>query len=379
MPDLSQLASDLKRSGIRVIMDLAMGMNDIVRLEVGEPLFGTPEHIVQAGCTALQDGFTKYTPNAGILSLREIIAQRLNADYSLNLTADNIVITVGGVGAVSSAVRALTDLGDEVLISDPCWPNYEMIIACAGAVPKRYQLDPEQGFLPNLSNIEKALTSKTKVLVINTPSNPLGIVYPQKLMRELVEFARQHDLYVISDEVYEKIIFEGQHSSALSFDSDGRVVGAFSFSKTYAMTGWRVGYAVAAPHVAALITKLQEAYVSCTPGVAQKAAEAALTGSQDCVDMMRDTYKENRRLAREILDHYGIPYLNPQGAFYLWVDVNSQDSTAFAKELLLKHKVAVAPGNTFGPVGERYIRISLASSQAAIEEGLERIGRLVRK
>jgi len=379
MPDLSQLASGLKRSGIRVIMDLAMGMTDIVRLEVGEPLFSTPEHIVQAGCTALQEGFTKYTPNAGILSLREVIARRLNLDYGLNLSADNIVITVGGVGAVSSAVRALTDIGDEVLISDPCWPNYEMIIACAGGVPKRYQLDPEQGFLPTLANIEKVLTPKSKVLIINTPSNPLGIVYPEKVMRELVEFARQHDLFIISDEVYEKIIFEGQHTSALSFDRDGRVVGVFSFSKTYAMTGWRVGYAVAAAPVADLITKLQEAYVSCTPGVAQKAAEAALTGSQDCVAMMRDTYKANRRLALEILDRYGISYLNPQGAFYLWIDVNSPDSTAFAKELLVKHKVAVAPGDTFGPAGERYIRVSLASPQAAIEEGLERIGRLIRK
>lgn len=379
MPEMSKLATGLKRSGIRVIMELAMGMKDVVRLEVGEPLFATPDHIVEAAAQAGRDGYTKYTPNAGIPSLREAIARRLEGDYGVKVTPSNVAVTVGGVGAVSTAVRTLIDIGDEVLIPDPGWPNYEMIVSVAGAVPVRYRLDPARGFLPLAQDLNKVVTPKTKAIILNSPSNPLGTVFPPEVMEEMVDFARKRDLFIISDEVYEKIVFYGKHTSALSFDTDGRVVGAFSVAKTYAMTGWRIGYAVAAPAVTEQMAKLQEAYVSCAPGVSQKAAESAIRGPQDCVETMRRAYHENLLVARQILDRHGIKYQTPSGAFYLWIDAGCQDSTDFAKKLLLEKQVSLAPGRTFGPSGDRYVRISLASPKESIQEGLIRLAQFLGK
>ncbi|CEP66176.1 Pyridoxal phosphate-dependent transferase [Moorella glycerini] len=378
MPELSKLVAGLKRSGIREIGDLAAGMEGVISLQIGEPLFSTPPHIIDAACEAVKAGFTKYTPNPGLPSVRAVIARRLNEDYQLKLTPENVVLTVGGIGALATAIRALTDAGDEVLIPDPGWPNYEMTVECADAVPRRYELDQARGFIPAIEDLEKLITPKTKVLLINSPSNPLGTVFPGAIMRELVDFARRYDLYIVSDEVYEKIIYDGKHASALSFDTDGRVVGIFSFSKTYAMTGWRVGYAVAAEPLARQIAKLQEAYVSSAAAVSQKAAEAAITGAQDCVENMRKAYEENRNVACQVLDSFGINYQKPLGAFYMWVEVNCEDSTEFAKRLLIEQKVAVAPGTTFGPSGKRHIRISLASPREAIREGLHRLGLMLK-
>lgn len=188
-----------------------------------------------------------------------------------------------------------------------------------------------------------------------------------------MKLARKNDLFVISDEVYDEIIFDGKHVSALPYDTDGRVVGAFSFSKTYAMTGFRLGYAIAAKEIITNMTKLQEGYVSCPTGISQKAAEAALKGSQDCVGKMVEVYHENVKAAISLLDNYKISYLKPKGAFYLWVNVNCEDSTEFTKRFLIEQRVAVAPGNTFGPGGKSYIRISLASSKKSIEKGIHRL------
>lgn len=377
MPALSQVVLGLRQSGIRKIMNLALGMPDVIRLEVGEPLFQTPRHIVEAANRAAQEGFTKYTANAGIPSLRQAIARRVSKDYGVKVAPENVGVTVGGVGAVSGSVRAVVDPGDEVLIPDPGWPNYEMIILCAGARPRRYALAPEDGFLPTISSLERVFTPRTKAIIINSPSNPLGTVFPGELIRELVEFARRHDIFLISDEVYERIVFDGQHVSACSFDTDGRVITVFSVSKTYAMTGWRVGYVVALEPVVRQLAKLQEAYVSCAPSVSQKAAEAALTGPQDCVGIMGRTYMENLAIARNVLDSQGVRYHVPKGAFYLWIDVNCRDSMQFARQLLTEQQVAVAPGIAFGPSGQRFIRVSLASAGDSIREGLRRLIRFL--
>ena len=374
MPSLSQMVVDLKMSGIREIMDLSAEMNDVIHLEVGEPLFNTPPHITAAALAAAEAGYTKYTPNKGLLSLRGSIVERLNSDYDIAFTTENVVVTVGGVGGIFTAVCALVDQGDEVLIPDPGWPTYEMIIHCAGALYRRYPLDPERNFLPSVSSIEQLITTKTKILLLNTPSNPLGVVIPGALLEELVDLARRRDIYIISDEVYNKIVFDDKHVSALTFDTDERVVGIFSFSKNYAMTGWRVGYAVASEAITSQATKLQEAHVSCASSVSQKAAEAALLSSQDCIETMRQTYRDNLVVAREVLDQFGFKYQIPRGAFYIWIDVNSRDSAEFAKNFLTKNKVAVAPGTTFGPSGKSYIRISLASDRESIREGLRRLG-----
>lgn len=373
MPKLSNLASTSKRSGIREIMDLASQMEDVLHLEVGEPLFNTPSHIIDHAYKAASEGYTKYTPSAGMPSLRKAVADRLNNDYSLELNSDDVVITVGGIGAVSSSIAAITDPGDEILIPDPGWPNYRMIIASNNATIKTYPLRYERGFIPLKEDIEKEITSKTKALLINTPSNPLGVVFPEESVKELVELAKEKDIFVISDEVYEKVLFEGSHHTALSYDSDNRVIGVFSFAKTYAMTGWRIGYAVADQSIATQIAKLQEAFVSCASSVSQKAAEAALLSDQSCVDDMVRAYRANLEMARSILTKNNVEYFDPSGAFYMWIKINTEDSSDFAKKLLKEQHVAVSPGDTFGPSGKGFIRISLASPKDTIEEGLNRL------
>ncbi|MGE5629672.1 MAG: pyridoxal phosphate-dependent aminotransferase [Caulobacteraceae bacterium] len=370
MPNMSQMVINQKRSGIREIVELSLGMDGVYHMEIGEPLFDTPKHIIEAGCNALRSGYTKYTPNAGFPFLTKAISERLNRDYGLALKSGNIVVTAGGVQAIAGAVRVLTEIGDEVLVPDPGWPNYDTIIMASGAVPVKYKLKPENSFYPCFEEMEKLITSRTKVLIVNTPSNPLGVVFPEEVMKRIAEFARSKDLFVISDEVYEKIVFEGKHISALPYDTDGRVVAIYTMSKTYAMTGWRIGYAASTERIISQMTKMQEAYVSCAPSAFQKAAEAALTGPQDCIDYMKEAYNKNRKKAAAILSGYGIDFFEPKGAFYMWVNAKCKDSSQFAKDLLLDRKVAVAPGITFGPSGKQYVRLSLASSEETVEKGV---------
>lgn len=379
MPQISKLVKKIERSGIEVIRDMAREITGVCKLEIGEPIDNTPDHIIEAAYKAAKEGYTKYASANGFLSLREAIAKRLNDDYNLHVKPNNVVVTVGGIGAISSAVRALTDPGDEVLIPDPGWPNYESVVRCAGAIPRRYRLFPEWGFLPDISELENSLTPQSKVLILNSPSNPLGVVTPPDLTEELVKFARENDIFIISDEVYEKIVFEGEHKSTLFFDKDDRVVGAFSFSKTYAMTGWRIGYAVASKDIAAEITKVQDAYVSNTCSVSQKAAEAALSGPQQCIEKMKKGYYENLKTAMNLLDKYDINYQKPQGAFYVYIDTNCKNSIDFAKKLLLEKKVSVAPGKAFSDFGDSYIRISLSSSKEDVEDGVKRLCEFIKE
>lgn len=379
MPKMAQMVVNQKRSGIREIVELSQGIEGVYHMEIGEPLFQTPMNIIEAGCKALKEGYTKYTPNAGFMPLRKAISDRLNNDYKLALKPENTVVTTGGVQAIANAVRVLTEIGDEVLLPDPGWPNYENIIMSTGAVPVRYTLTPENGFLPSFEELKKLITPKTKVLIVNTPSNPLGVIFPEKIMKEIVSFVKENDLFLISDEVYEKIVFKGKHVSALNYDTDGRVVAIYTMSKSYAMTGWRVGYAVASENIIAQMTKMQEAYVSCTPSVSQKAAEAALTGPQDFIESAKESYLKNRDIAASILNEYGIDYFMPEGAFYMWINAKCEDSTEFAKELLLQRKVAVASGRTFGPSGKSFIRISLASPEETVKNGVRLLAEYIKE
>ena len=378
---LSENVTSMPRSGIREIMELAAGIPDVIHLEVGEPNFGTPKHIVDAAVEAARGGFTKYTPNAGIGALREAIVEKLRTDNHWDVKVDNVVVTTGGVGGMTSAILATVQAGDEVLLPDPGWPNYVSATRFIGATPVPYPLDPVEGFLPDLEALEKAVTRRTKLLMVNSPSNPTGVVYPRTMIRSLVEFAQRHDLYMLSDEVYEHILFEGEHVSPGTLDKDGRVIGSFSFSKTYAMTGWRVGYIAARKDIAAAVIKLQEPLTSCVNGMAQKACEAALKGPQDCVQTMRDSYKHRRDVAVEILKSYDLLTYIPTGAFYILVSIAraGMESYSFAKELIKEKSVAVAPGGTFGEVGKDYVRVSLATEEGQLREGLKRIGDFVRE
>jgi len=367
--------STTRLSGIRLIKNAAYGIPGVIHLEIGQPDFPTPQHIVDAACRAAQEGWTNYTPNAGLPSLRELIAEKLERDNHYKAAPDDIVVTAGGANAVFAGLLALVDYGEEVLIPDPYWPNVEgMVAAIISAVLKRYPLDPEDNFLPDMAALEKLVTDKTKVLLLNSPNNPVGSVLPRDRIEELMEFAQKRDLYLISDEPYEAIIFEGEHLSPAVFDSE-RVVSCYTFSKTYSMTGWRLGYAVAAPDLSKVITKVVANDISCASSISQKAGEAALSGSQDCVKMMVDSYHERRDAAVAILEANGIPHHKPEGAFYLWFDISQSGmgSTDWALALLKEQKVAVSPGEAFTGGASTYIRASLATEKQALVEGMERI------
>jgi aspartate aminotransferase/aminotransferase len=381
MRPLNNLVKNMRRSGIREIMDLSQGMPDVVHLEVGEPGFPTPQHIVQAAERAMEQGFTKYTPNAGLLSLRQQIVLKLRTANGLDVGTQNVVVTTGAVGGLATALMAILEPGEEVLIPDPGWPNVEMMVTCSHAVPRLYPLYAGDGFWPRIEVLEELVTSRSKAMVINSPCNPTGAVFSVELVEDLVDFAVRHDLYLIADEVYEQLVFEAEHVSPARFDPDGRVVGVHSFSKTYAMTGWRVGYAAASEEVAALIAKLQEPYFSCASSVSQKAAEAALAGPQECVSQMKEEYREHRDLAARMLADGGLGFVKPAGAFYTMVDITpfGMGSYTFARRLLQEARVAVAPGGTFGPSADGYVRVSLAPTSEEIREGLTRVASFVGK
>jgi aspartate/methionine/tyrosine aminotransferase len=355
-------------------MDLALGRDDVIRLETGEPDFPTPPHVVEAAARAAADGFTKYTANRGLLSLRETICAKLEERNSLAVDPQQVVVTTGGVTAVFEALAALVERGEQILIPDPGWPNYRMTAAALEAEPVAYPLGRAAGLQPDLDALARlARHPRAKAIVINSPSNPTGAVWPRETLEGVLEIARERDLYVVSDEVYEEIVFEGEHFSPASVDDDGCVVTVFSFSKTYAMTGWRVGYAVGPPSIADLIAKAQEAIVGCASGVAQKAAEAALTSPQDCVTEMRDAYRRRRDLAVAALHDGGCFVSEPHGAFYVLADVATDDSYEFARRLVADAGVAVAPGETFGRIGAGLVRISLATAPEALQEGIARL------
>ena len=381
MQPFSPTALAMPESGIRRITNAAIGIPGCIRLEMGEPQFATPAHICDAAAKAARDGFTKYTASQGLLSLREAMSAKLARVNRLHVPPQRIVATNGALSGLFTTCLALIEPGGEVLIPDPGWPNWEMMILAAGGRPARYPTPGENDFLPDPDALDALVTPRTRAILINSPSNPTGAVMPAEVIERMVAFARRHDLWVISDECYDECVFEGEHVSPAGFDTDGRVISIFSCSKTYAMTGWRVGY-IAAPEAAIdVLAKLQQPVLGNICSVAQKAAEAALTGPQDCVGEMRDYYRARREQALAMLAAADVPVAVPGGAFYLMVDVSraNPSGTAFALDLLHKHQVAVAPGESFGPGGSGFVRVALCASEAAIAGGLGKLIDVVRR
>lgn len=367
---------DMKRSGIREIMDLAAERPDVLHLEVGQPDFATPAHIVDAACGAAREGYTRYTANKGLLEVRESIAAKLKRDNGIDVPPDDVIITVGAVNALFESLVALVSPGDAILLPDPGWPNYEMMADTLSARVVRYRLLPEQGFIPDLEQLDRlAAEPCVKVLIVNSPGNPTGAVFPRWVVEELVEIARRHDLYLISDEAYEQIVFEGEHVSPGALDHGGRVLSVFSMSKSYAMTGWRMGFVTGESGLVDLVAKVQEPVVSCATAVTQKAGQAALDGDQTCVREMTASYRARRDMVVELLRAGGLLITEPHGAFYILADISSasSDSYAFARRLIAEKGVAVAPGLTFGPSGAGMVRLSLATETAQLRVGTERL------
>jgi len=373
--DISARATGLPHQAIREVMELAWRRPDAIHLEVGEPGFATPPHIVEAAARAARDGHTKYTPNAGIVPLREALAEKVGRINGYEASPEQVVVGAGGVQVLHNVLLALTDPGDEILLPDPAWPDFVQMAHLLGTTPCYYHQTPETGFLPAVEELEALVTPRTRVLVVNSPSNPLGAVVPAALSAELVAFAERRGLWFVSDECYDEIAFDGTFASPMRVAPSPRIISAYSFSKVYAMTGWRVGYCVAPPEVAATLTRLQEPIVSCVNAPAQMAALAAVTGTQDVVAEMRDAYRDRRDAAVELLTAAGVGVLRPSGAFYLWVDItrSGRDSRDFAFSLIADRGVAVAPGTAFGAAGEGFVRISMASELDVLLEGARRL------
>src|SRR6266566_5706684 len=351
-----------------------------VRLHIGEPSFRTPEHINQAAIQTLQSETLTYGPASGWPWLREQLAAKIERVNGYSVGPEHTAIAMGGTGAIQAALTATVGVGDEVLIPDPHWPQYRMQLACCDATVVPYPLDPHNEWYPDITHLERLVTPRTRLMIINSPANPTGAVFPAQLVSDLLDFARRHDLYLLSDECYDEILFEGIHVSPgalLTHDefNQGQVMCIYTFSKTYAMTGWRIGYVVTGTQLLKTITYVLDAGYTNISTIIQRAAAAALTGPQTCVAEMRQVYHLRRDLAVSLLKELGRYVYKPHGAFYILIDVNSPSGTVrrgrqFALDLLRERNIAVAPGSTFGSVAENYVRVSLAASDDEIQRGV---------
>lgn len=367
----------MPRSGIRAIMDQARAQPDAIHLEVGEPDFDTPPHVTEAAVRAAKDGLTRYTPNRGLPRLVEALCTKLERVNGLQTSPEQVVVTAGAVNAIFASLSVLVEPGDVVLCPDPGWPNYRMMATLLGASAVTYPLLHESRFEPDVAALREQIlaTPKAKVLLLNTPGNPTGAVWSPEVLKAVLTEADRHGLYVISDEVYEEIVFDRQHTSAAAVSESDRVISAYSFSKTYAMTGWRVGYVVAPASIADLIAKAQEPLISCPTSVAQAAAIAALEGDQTYVADMRDSYRARRDMLVQLLTGTQLLAAVPQGAFYAMLKIGPahDDSAAFAQRLLDERGIAVAPGIAFGPSCRSFVRISLATDAGLLNAGVRHI------
>lgn len=376
MPSLAPHIASVPQSGIRRIFEIALELDDVIMLAVGEPGHPVAPHILAAGAQAWRDDLTNYSANGGIPALRSAIVEKLARENQLHVAVEQVWVTLGATQGLFQAMRLLLAAGDEVLVPDPGYTTFTMNARLLEAEPVPYSLRPEHGFAPDLDELERLVTDRTRVIIVNSPSNPLGVVFDETQLRGLLDFARRHDLWVLSDEVYEYFTYDRHHVSIASLDDDDRVFSVFSLSKTYAMTGARVGYLVTPPGLAAVMRAAQEASISCIGMPDQYAAIAAITGDHQHVADAGEFYRENLEAACALLDERGIRYLRPGGAFYLWVDVSHAsggDVAAWAEHFLLHSRVAVAPGSAFGRSGEGWIRVCLAAAPPLLREGLGRL------
>lgn len=386
MKKISEKMEAIPNSAIRKIFDMCIGVDDLVKFTVGEPDFNTPKRIVDAAIEAMQRGETKYTSNRGILPLREAICDM--AAKKKRITADpetEVIVTNGGMQALYFAMNTLLNPGDEIIVGAPYFTNYLGQILMAGAVPKFVQLYEEDDFIFNIENVKAAITDKTKAILINSPSNPLGSIMDRVTMEKLSEVIIENDLYAITDEVYEDYLYD-EDAEFISIASlpgmKERTVIVDSFSKAYAMTGWRIGYAIAPAHIIDQMVKMQEGNASCVNAPTQFAALEALTGPQDDLVEMLEVFRRRRDLIYQEINR--IPKLScrkPKGAFYLFVNIKETGLTSdeFAVRLLKEAKVAVVPGDGFGEEGAGYVRMSYVTSEENIRLGTKRIREFVEK
>ncbi|TMF66637.1 MAG: pyridoxal phosphate-dependent aminotransferase [Chloroflexi bacterium] len=380
IPSLAHGPAESLHSGIREIANEAIRRPGTIRLDVGQPDFPTPQHVKDAGKRAIDENKTFYTHTQGLLSLREKLVDKLARVNGIKTTPEAIACGPGGVGAIAAMFAAVLEQGDEVLLPDPGWPNYRMMLPWLGTRGIFYPCPPEYGFQPDLESLARLISPRTKILVVNSPNNPTGAVYPEATVAAMIDLAQSHNLWLLSDECYDQIVFDGSWTSPAKLaPDDDRIVTAFTFSKTYAMTGWRLGYIAGSVDLIDTATKVLESNSSCVSTITQVAAEAALTGPQDCVGEMVSAYRRRRDLVVDILKDAELLISEPTGAFYIMADVSLRGLPAreFSFALLREQGVSAAPGTAFGEVASEAVRISLASSEADLREGVGRLARFV--
>jgi aspartate aminotransferase len=360
-------------SGIRAIANAAWAIPDANHLELGEPDFPTPPHIVAAADAAARAGQTRYGPSVGLPALREAIVAKLARDNGVpDARPDHVVVTAGGVGGLFAAYRSVLSAGDEILIPDPGWTNFTTIALILGVTPVGYRLDPDANFDPDYDHLDAACGPRTRAILINSPSNPVGFQWTPAQLARLGAWALDHGLVVISDECYDQLWLDRPATTFAAAAPETTSITVFSLSKSYAMTGWRLGYVVTSPRLATAIGRIQETTASCVSTVTQHAGVAALTGPQDCVAEMRSAYRTRRDLALSTVEALGLRAVRPAGAFYLWLSVTpgGRDTYHLALDLLRTTHTAMAPGAAFGSRGAGHLRLSLAARPEDITRGL---------
>ena len=379
---LSHAARYAEQSGVRRMFELAKNYDDSINLTLGEPGFATPDYIVEAAVASLRAGKTKYTPNAGIKSLRDAIADKLKRENGITCDPDKtLIVTAGATQGLMLAIATLGDTGDEVIIQGPNWPDYKGQIDTVGAKTVYARVSEENGFKMTADLIEPLITDKTKLIIINSPSNPTGGVLDEKDLRDIAELVKKHKIFIISDEPYEKLVYDGFEQKSLAAVAQGLedyVITINSLSKTYAMTGFRVGYVCACERLMREMIKLQEFMIASVPEPMQEAAVKALYEADADVAEMVKYYDRNRRLLVDGLNAInGFSCHLPKGAFYVFANITGFGMTSVeaAEHILEKTHVVTAPGSAFGEGGEGYIRICYASKYEQLQQALERLER----
>lgn len=378
---LSQKVLNLKSSGIRAFFDMANEIPDVISLGVGEPDFDTPWHIREAGIQALQSGKTFYTSNAGLQELRAAISSYTKRKNGLTYNPENqIIVTVGGSEAIDLALRALLNAGDEVIYLEPGFVSYYPCIKLADGVPVPIRLTEENRFRLKPEQLEAAVTPKSKVLILSYPNNPTGAVMEKEDLEALLPVIQKHDLIVISDEIYGELTYGVKHCSIAGLPGmEQRTIIINGFSKSFAMTGWRLGYALGNHEIIEQMVKIHQFAVMCAPTISQYAAIEAMEQGDGDIEAMRESYDQRRKFLYHELQRLGLPCFEPQGAFYMFPNIREfgLSSGEFALKLLKEEKVAVVPGDSFGECGEGFVRISYAASLQNLKEAVNRIFRFL--
>ena len=382
-PYLSKTVNNLKASGIRKFFDIAATMDDVISLGIGEPDFTTPQPIIDAGVQALEKGETHYTSNSGIMPLRKAIAENLQNRYGVEYDpVSEIIITVGVSEALYLTFTALLNPGDEVIIPTPCFVSYQAEVTLAGGTPIEVYTSMEDDFQPDPALIEKAITPKTKAILLGYPNNPTGAVASRETLEEIGRIAEKHDLLVISDEIYDRLVYSHEHVCFPAFPGmQDRTLLLGGFSKDYAMTGWRIGYAAGPASLIQGLVRIHQFSVMSAPTVSQYGALAALKVGEPYVVEMLAEYDRRRKMVVNALNNMGLPTFEPHGAFYAFPSIHNTglDDETFAEKLLLEEKVAVVPGSAFGDAGMGFVRCSYATSYEKLEIALKKIERFVNR